>query len=421
MKNNILFILTAGCVVLFSSCGTANRATYASSDFINGIYYTPDSKEIEEHVLAQAEFENLRKETSQYIDNRSKNSVYTTSGNTQTIFVGDTNVVNIDYTPTYTYSIVDDEESYEARLRKFDSPVYTINIEWNDPYSSWWDVWYRPSWITWGTAWYNPWWGLQYSWWGPSWGWNHWYAGYNPWWGYHHYDPWWGPAWGYPHYGPGWDYGWGPGWGPAPFPPHHRPHRDIYYGKREHSPSYNNSRGHSGSYTHGSSTRRNPDMNLIRGNGKNNIATSGTQHQNRPEYSGSAYRRGANSIHNGAVYNNNAANAGSGRYNTGVTPSSVRPGNQATSGGNRENSMYRRSSVKSSSQNAGSSKQQYNRPQNSNNSNSRNNSSYRSSNYNRENSSSYSSGNSGNYRSSGSMSTGSRSTGSRSGGSSYRR
>ncbi|MBQ3522323.1 MAG: hypothetical protein IJA38_05765 [Bacteroidales bacterium] len=423
MKNNILFALLVSSVLMFS-CGTMSRTAQSSpSGFSNSIYYTPDQKVLSAQRESEEELSQLRNETSRYLDRRSENINYTSKGATQTIFVGDTNVVDIDYNPNYTYSIMDDDESYEARLRKFDSPVYTINIEWNDPYYSDWDFWYRPYWATAGTAWYNPWWGGYYSWYGPSWGWhswhghhwhNPWYCGgwYDPWYGgFGWYDPWWGPSWGHPHYGPG--------WAPAPFPPHHQPHRDVYYGRRESGPSYNPTMQQgSGNIRRGSSyTRRDPNISQIRGNSN----TKGTSVSNSASATGnsgrssSAYRRGGNSIYNGAVYNNAAANAGN-RQN-GQT---VRPGNSNSSS---QPSMYRRSSTKntrsSASTSTSSNREQY---QNSNRSSSANGSYSRSSssNYNRSSSSSYGSGSS-STRSSSSSSSSSQSSGRSGGGSSYRR
>lgn len=403
MKNNILFALLACSLFLFS-CGTMTRtAQNTQPGFVNSIYYTPDQAEELAYNQSKAELEEIQKATTSFLD-----------GNRQTIYIGDTNVVDIDYNPSYTYSIVDDQESYEARLRKFDSPVYTVNIEWDQTnYYDWynWNNWYSHS--HWG--WYNPWYRYS-SWYNP---WYRYSSWYNPWYcgyGYGWYDPWYTSSWYSPYYG-WYDPWWGHGWAPAPFPNHHQPHRDIYYGHRDSAPSYNATAGRGGS----SYNRNMANVSQIRGNGtKNsnasngNVVSNGVQSANR---GGSAYRRG-NSTHNGVVYNNAAANAGSNSSNT-VRPS----GTQTTSKSSSQGSMYRRSASQNTRSSAASSNQQNahyqssGRNQNSNASNNNsNNSYYRNSNYDRGTSNNY---NSAPVRSSGS-SSGSYNN-QRSGGSSYRR
>ena len=363
MKNNLLLILLAASAFI-SSCGTMSKSAHnTSSGFVNSIYYTPDPQKISDYNQSKAQLGELQNQTSDYLDKRSESMSYTGKGITQTIFVGDTNVVDIDYNPNYTYSIMDDDESYEARLRKFDSPVYTINIEWNDPYYYEWDFWHRPYWATVGTTWYNPWWGGYYSWYGPSWNWHswhnrHWYhpcyssAWYDPW-----YDPWYGHGWYDPWYGHGWY--------PAPHPPHANHGRDIYYGKRNSGPSYE---GRS-------------NMNQIRGNG----------------HSGNTAIRG------------NASS--SGNRNT-VTQSNRKPASP-------QGSMYRRSATQNTRQSSASSARQNEEQYQQNNTRNNNTNSYyrnsNSSNYNRS-SSSY-----GNSGSSSRSSSGSYNTGRSGSGSSYRR
>ncbi len=418
MKNNILFMLITGSILLFS-CGTAQRASYASSDFVNGIYYVPNQNEDEIYHKNRDELYALQNETTQYLDNRSRQVSYDSPQTTQTVFVGDTNVVDIEYNPNYNYAITDDTESFLARLRKYDSPSYNINIEFNSPYSYWHDSWYRPYWASLGTGWYNPYWGMYYSWWGPSYyTWNSWYYGswYDPWYygsWYNHgwYDPWygWHNPWHHPHYWPGYY----PGFD-HPFPGY-RP-RDIYYGQRTSSPSYNAQ--HGSSYNRGSSyTRKDANMSQIRGNRENTtnpgtVRPDASQQQGSSYNRGSAYRRVANTSQNGVVYNNSAIQSGN-------TQQGVKPGNSNNSkpAVNNGGSMYRRSASKPASQSVNTQSSQSTRYSNTQNSNN----SYRNSNnsgYNR-NSSSYSSGGSSQRSSGSSMSTGS--SHQRSGGSSYRR
>lgn len=240
MKNNYLFILLAA-VFAITSCGTANRAAYNNgSQFRNSIYYTPDNTNSTQYAQQEEYLQELQQKTNEGIANSTQHSVYDASTNTKTIYMGDANSVDIEYDPGTTYSIVDDRESYEARLRKFDSPSYTINIDFGfyDPYP-WWDIHY---------GWRSPYWSRHYYWHRPYWSSIHW-DWYNPWYGGIYYgwnsywwDPFWGPSYVHihrPHYRPGYI---GPG-----HSGHHRPARDVYYGKRSSSPTYNNVNRTSGS------------------------------------------------------------------------------------------------------------------------------------------------------------------------------
>ncbi|MBO7268759.1 MAG: hypothetical protein J6U83_03285 [Bacteroidales bacterium] len=134
MKNNNLFLLMAAVFALIS-CGTANRtAYYGGTQLRNSIYYTPTSRNSQEYVQEQEYLQNLRERTTTTVAGQESYSTYIPSTETRTVYVGDNNQVNIDARPGVTYTIVDDQESYEARLRKFDSPFYSINIDVYDPY-----------------------------------------------------------------------------------------------------------------------------------------------------------------------------------------------------------------------------------------------------------------------------------------------
>lgn len=267
MKNSNLLLLMAA-VFALASCGTYTQsAQQGGTQFRNSIYYSPNSGASRASAEQQylAELEEKTEETLQGDQSRT----YDASTNTMTVKVGDNNVVDIDYNPSVTYQIVDDQESYEARLRKFDSPTYTINIEmdsypmWNGYYS-----WYRPSWrwySSWSSPWYNPWhYGWNYPWYG-SW-YSPWYADYA--WGYYDpfYDPFYSTLWGY-HYGyhhiyypvhrpvhkPVHKPGFHPGHGPGA-PVHGK---DIHYGKRNDAPSYKNVRkGNPGSVANGGAAHK---------------------------------------------------------------------------------------------------------------------------------------------------------------------
>ena len=112
---------------------------------------------------------------------------------------------------------LDDGETYEARLHRFDDePVesYTVYVDyygWDNPwYNPWWGPAYYYSWYSpWrhSYAWYNTWW--YDSWYGYGWRDPYWYSGwawYDPWYHCSWYNCYWGP-----HYGPyyySWNYGW---------------------------------------------------------------------------------------------------------------------------------------------------------------------------------------------------------------------
>lgn len=272
MKNNILLVSLACSLILFS-CGTLTRtAQNTQPGFVNSIYFTPDQAEELAYNQSKAELAQMQNETTSFLNGRK-----------QTIYVGDTNVVDIAYNPNLTYSIVDDDESYEARLRKFDSPVYTVNIEMDNHYSY---IWHNP-WFRHGYGWYDPWYAT--SWYSPYHGWcNPWHYGHSFGW----YDPWYTTSWYSPYYGwyDPWHYS--HVWYPAPFPNHSQPHRDIYYGHRGSSPSYNANTGRGGS----SYNRNMANVSQIRGNGtrqQNTVKASNSQPASSRPSQGSMYRRSA--------------------------------------------------------------------------------------------------------------------------------
>ncbi len=326
MKNNIIFILIAGSIFLFS-CGTMNKTSYTSSNFVNGIYYNPEEEAAESYSLSKAELENLSKETALYLDTRPNEKP------------GDT-LFN---------------QSYETYV--------SLNLDYIHPE---WYTWYQPAWSTYRTAWHNPYWGFYYSGWDPyywnrwnSWNgvysWSNWYS-WNSWYGWsiggwHNrwhlgwhlgwYDPWWDfPPYYAHHYWP-WHR---PGYNP---PLHGHNPRDIYYGPRNSSPSYRanvitNNRG-------SSYTRRDSDMNPINGtvtqrpdatpsnNKGSSYRRSASQYQNTsPEKnsgsyqqnngeqrSNSGYSRGSNYNRNGSSYNSNGnGSRSSGSMSTGRNSSS---------------------------------------------------------------------------------------------------
>lgn len=355
MRNNILFMLIAGSIFLIS-CGTANRASYSSQSFVNGIYYQPNEQDTKRLAEAKSDLKNLKEETGRALGQTSTSTFDSKTG-VETIYIGDTNAITIDYNPYKTYLLTDDMQSYQARKEKYDSPLYTVNIDMGATY---YDGWYRPYWSSFGYGWHNPYWGPYYSWWGPSYHYGRYYGWYDPWYyGYGWYDPWYYGYYGYgwydPWWGPGFYPGYYPGYGPGFYPsvpPHHGPSRDVYYGKRESGSSAPN--------------------NVRRRENGGNMTTSATA----PSGSGNNTRRGS-------MYRRSAAPDG--KENSSATNPGYR---QNSNSNNSQRSAYSRGSQTQ-----------------------RNNSSAPA--YNRSNSSGYN--NAGSYRSTGS------SGGGRSGGSSYRR
>lgn len=375
---NITYLLILSAVIGLSSCMTTGGSWSSQGAYANSLYYTPDPNAEQAALEQKRQASELRDQTNQSINE---------------IYVGDNNQVDIDYridpynSSVTTYSILDDSESYEARLRKFDSPTYTINLNiYDDSY------WYRPNWAGY-SGWYNPWWGTywRYPWyyddyyWGFGFGTRSWYLGWGGWCpGY--YDPWY-PGWGYC-----WDYGWGhgPGWGHGWWHGHSpRDHRSVYYGRRNgggimhnagdgRRPSNSNTRRDPYTYGHSSSSPvyMNGNSNYGRNNG------------------GSIYRRPTNNGQNSVVNGNN--NSGNRRNN------SVVNSNSSQQRQNNNNSNYRRNS-----NNSGTATRS--------NSNSNSNSSYRRGN----NTSNYTYSNSSSNSSESSYSSGSKSNGGE--GSNYRR
>ena len=335
MKNNNLFILMAAVFALIS-CGTANRSAYYNgSQFRNSIYYTPDSRNSQAYLQEQQQLQQLQQRTEEATAATYGRNSYDAATDTRTVYVGDNNEVDISYVPGTTYTIVDDPESYEARLRKFDSPTYTINIDFDlyNPYP-WYNYrygWYTPYHGRWYPNWSHPWYSSWYSWHSPSWWWNWDYR-----WNWHYswswydpfYDPWWGHAYipGYaPGYWPGIYPGYWPDYRPGYHPGHYPGHgpgakpdnrRDVYYGQRTSTPTYRDAertnvgnRPHTGSVTRRPSNvtqinkgTRNPDA-TVQGNSRNERPQNQTMQQgsNNQQYRRVAPKQGTKGSTNSSV------------------------------------------------------------------------------------------------------------------------
>ncbi len=374
MKNNNLFILMAAVFALIS-CGTANRSAYYSGPQLrNSIYYTPDNRNSQEYAQEQQYRQNLQERTSAAIEKPVAGTTYSTGPDTRTVYIGDSNQVDIEYRPGTTYSIVDDPESYEARLRKFDSPTYTININFDsyDPYP-WYS--YRYGWYG-----YRPWYSSWYSWYSPRWSWD-WHYNWN--WGWYDpfYDPWWGhaywPGYHYPghwygHYYPGYwpehhHHGYWPGHGPGARPDHGR---DVYYGKRNSSSSYRDpgrtgtvagNHNPAGRPQTGSVTRkptsvnqinkgtRKPEMNVAGNNQyrrvapkqdtKGNTGTSVNKNQSQNKNTSASYRRSEGN-NNSSSYNRSSSSQQRSSFSSGSSSGGGRSYSSGSSGSS--GSSYRR-------------------------------------------------------------------------------
>ncbi len=358
MKNNNLFILMAAVFALIS-CGTANRTAYQSgTQFRNSIYYTPDSRTSQAYLQEQEYLKNLQERTTSTVAQQESYSTGIMSTDTKTVYVGDNNQVNIDARPGVTYTIVDDQESYEARLRKFDSPFYTINIDVYDPYP-WYGYRYGAYSPYWG-SWYGNWRYHWYSWYTPSWSWHYnwhwdpWYA--NSYWGWYDpfYDPWWGPAYWPVHrpvHRPGIHPGDRPGFHPGAGPgakPHHG--KEIYYGKRKSSPSYNNANNinAAGRPATGSVTRKPANATRINNGTRNPEHDVQAVHNNGRPQNSTAAQPGNSQYRRVAPGKTKSGAANTGQAGTGKNTGNNRQSQNSSYNRQQSNSSQNRSSFSNS-------------------------------------------------------------------------
>ncbi len=206
MKNNFYILLVAVATMgIFNACGSTQSASYAYDD----IYYTPRAGTVIQAAPAyNEELTALKAKTSAAALTYGSDTL--ALGDDVVYLHADTNAMYITADPEKTYVIVDDNDSYERRLRMFDDPRYSITItyEYNDPwyYDSWYYPynyyysWYRPYYYGWSSWYWRPYyydyWGWYYP--GYSWGWHGWYG----WHGHHH-----GHHWGGGYYAGNYTYG----------------------------------------------------------------------------------------------------------------------------------------------------------------------------------------------------------------------
>jgi hypothetical protein len=216
-------------LLLLNAC-TSGRQTASSS--ADGIYYTPGKENTytsPTKTAIQAEAQQLNEKTKVVVSSRMTNRDKKSSIPVDTLrFTAETRTIDIDAEDGATYYVMDEEDSYERRIRMFEDgqdytpPTVVINYNSNYGYAPYrYSAWAVPS----------PWWHAYYwddpfwSWtWSPSWSFYNSY-GYFP----HHYYSWY---WHYPaHYYPGYR------------PPYHHAHHG-YYGPHDTAarPASNNNR-----------------------------------------------------------------------------------------------------------------------------------------------------------------------------------
>lgn len=302
MKNKLLVIAIMACVAITSSCGTLSY--YSAASFDDAIYYKP-TKESRAKMVAdfkeQQEIEQASYTESDY----------------------DTYLAKDDDGNLYLINEYADGDSFEARLHKFDSPVYTFYVDYGP--------WYNP--------WYNPWWGsFRHPYYGYAY--NSWYWGmYDPWyWGYSYsfYDPWY-YGWGYPYYYNSWYRpmvpGYGPGFGPGIID---TPRKDVIYTHRtENNGSRMYKRVTEGSYAAGTNNSRTSSATYGTHRTSTNSAVYGSS--NRSRTSGSYSTGKTNNVTSGSTntrssrsstnYNTNSTN-----YNSNVSRSSHSSGSYSGGG-----------------------------------------------------------------------------------------
>ena len=372
MKNISLTILVAVSLALVS-CGPATYSANGNGGYTNSIYYaSSDAVPSSSQEVAQPatpvyqSTEDVKQLQKRTVASFTTNSNAYSNAYQDTIYVGDENIVNVEYNPETNYVIVDDDESYEARLKKFDSPTYVVNVvvdpfdlawynpfNWNYPYyryrygyhsSFYWNDWYTwrwGGWDPWGYGWNY--WDRYYSW-GWNWAWN---------WGWGWHDPWYyGGYYHRPYYHSHWyDRNW-----------YHRPNRfspGRYYTRRGGINERGRSFGRSSGVTPrssaasmpraaGSSYRRTPTVGNARAHSPKGYATERSNnpaHRNGVYTGGSAGRSNAN--RNAAVSrsggNRNATVSRSGGNNNAAVSRSGGNNNAAVSRSGGNNNAVRRS------------------------------------------------------------------------------
>ncbi len=304
MKNQLITIIFFG--LLISSCGTTTH--YASSSYDDAIYYTPGNETQTTLYSATSneltDLKNRTREASKLIkEGKIQNVIYVDEN-------GNASIVSQDVDS----SILDDSfESYEERICKFDSPVYVVNITFQDRWYGNYGYWNNPWYYGYSNPWrfrhygYNPWYGPwsyynpYYSFWGSPW--NNFGYDYNPFYGYYggYYGPYYGYGYGYYGFGNWYNGGWYNsnyhynGGGES---------REIYYGRRLEydGDSYG---GRDAARSGGSYNRKAVSVERVRGGDR--IVNDRYENSNSSRNQ-SIYRRDPSTGSSGAIHNTDVVN-----------------------------------------------------------------------------------------------------------------
>lgn len=361
MKNISVSILVAASLALVS-CGTSTYSANGGGGYMNSIYYASSdavpgaSEEVgtTSYTTVSTSAQDASKLKSRTVAVlNTNNNVFTQSAYTDTIFVGDENIVNVEYNPQTTYVIADDDESYEARLRKFDSPTYTVNVvvdpwdlAWYNPFAWNWNYhYYRYRYGYHSAIWWNDWWNWRWGWndpWYYGWSWydRYWYS-----WNWSWHDPWYYGGWHRPYYSH-----WGGG-----RDRHHHNRPGVYYTRRGGVGSRGSNMGRATGIAHrsgndhravGSSYRRTPTIGNVRG-GSNRPAISRSNPSGRGNVTPNRNANGRRNVapgRNAAVsrHSSSGRDASMSRSNGGVRYGTPSRGNAvSTRSGGSHNGSYR--------------------------------------------------------------------------------
>jgi hypothetical protein len=164
-------------LLLAAGCGTSSHVASNSDD----IYYS--SKDNVKKGVIDGQTEQLKAQTQKTV---AEKTIYMDADR---VYLSNPSTLKIEGTvDTVVYSgELADADSYERKLRMFDDPHYTVEIDmgynygWGYPYYGW-DYPYYGSW-GWHAGWYGGWYSPWYRPWGWGWGYPHywydsWYGGY---------------------------------------------------------------------------------------------------------------------------------------------------------------------------------------------------------------------------------------------------
>ena len=301
MKRKITqWTLTMVLAISLVACATSARYSSSTDD----IYYSPSKIEkasvvkTTETTNQDAEIQQLKSATQAAIKENAKR------------LATDSTLVVVENDNSYR-SIVSDsyEDSYERRLRGYQSPSYGTESVIRITTSSDWlqvtsfdpafyniiimgdEIWVEPKYITsmfspvrttlnlgWGYgSYWNSW---NYPRYGFGWNYyNSWYSWYNPWywssWNYPYYGSYWG-YYGY-GYGYGWNYGWNGGWGHGYYHGGHK-HYNPHWGLGRPSTSGGNTYGRR---TSGTMTQNRVSSAATNDNNRTQNVTGGTRRGTR--------------------------------------------------------------------------------------------------------------------------------------------